>query len=168
MRTVTLGLAVSLDNFIAREDHGVDWLFWSKDIAEISAEYWKTIDTVMMGRKTFDVAKRAAYPGVANYVFSRTLKESKGVTIVDSDPAELVRELKGQPGKGICVMGGGEVAKPLFDGGVIDEIALNVHPVLLGRGIPLFHGLERQLDLALLECRVLQRECVLLRYRLKP
>lgn len=43
-----------------------------------------------------------------------------------------------------------------------------MHPVLLGRGIPLFHGLERQFDLALLECRVLQRDCVLLRYRVNP
>ena len=164
MRVVTLGLAVSLDHFIAREDHSVDWLLWSNDIASISAEYWKTIDTVLMGRKTFEIAKKP-YPGVTNYVFSRTLKDVDGVTLVEDDPAAFVRELKSHPGKGMAVIGGGELARPLLDGGVIDEIVLNVHPVLLGRGIPLFHGLERQLDLELLESRVLQHVCVLLHYR---
>jgi dihydrofolate reductase len=167
MRTVTLGLAVSLDQFIARENHSVDWLHWSKDVAAISAEYWKTIDTVLMGRKTFQMGG-TAYPGVTNIVFSRTLQAAAGVTLVDSPPARYVRALKAREGKGIAVIGGGMLAKSLFDGNLIDELALNIHPVLLGRGIPLFHRLKRQLDLELLDHRLLQHQCVLLRYRVKP
>lgn len=166
MRTVTLGLAVSLDGFIAREDHSVDWLRWSNDVATVSEEYWKTIDTVLMGRKSWEIA-RQPYAGVRNYVFSRTLTEVPGVTLVRTDPAAFVRELKSQPGKGICIVGGGELARPLLEGGVIDELTLNVHPTLLGRGIPLFHPMARQVDLELLECRAMQHGCVLMRHRVQ-
>ena len=70
-------------------------------------------------------------------------------------------------GGGAILMGGGQLAKPLFEAGWIDEIGLNVHPVLLGSGTPLFLEMNRQVDLELLECRALKGGCVLLRYKLK-
>lgn len=54
-RKVTFGVASSLDGFIARPDHAVDWLLWSDEVSEITAEFWKTVDTVVMGRKTYEV-----------------------------------------------------------------------------------------------------------------
>ena len=92
MRKVTFGGANSLDNYLARPDHSVDWLFWGEEVAEVMADYWKTIDTVLMGRKTYEVALRSghgdgSYPGMKTYVFSRTLPEGPrgGVTIVRED-----------------------------------------------------------------------------------
>jgi len=172
MRKTVFGGANSLDNFIARPDHGVDWLIWSDDVAAIAAELWKTIDTVVMGRKTYEVAEKLGqdgYPGVKNYVFSRTLQQKPGgnVTIVREDAAAFVRRLKQQEGKGICVMGGGELARSLLEAGLIDEIGFNIQPVLLGRGIPLFHPMSRQIDLELKECRRLSNDCVYLLYRVK-
>ncbi len=52
MRKVTFGVANSLDNYIAREDGAVDWLLWTKDVSAFIAAFWKTIDTVVTGRKT--------------------------------------------------------------------------------------------------------------------
>jgi dihydrofolate reductase len=172
VRLVTFGVANSLDNYIARTDHGVDWLLWGKEAAAVTAEFWKTIDTVVMGRKTYEVALKSgttSYPGVANYVLSRTLRESPdaNVEVIAEDAADFIRRLKNQPGKGICVLGGGEVAQALFEADLIDEIGLNIHPVLLGAGIPLFLPLKRQLDLELVECRPFTNDCVLVRYRLK-
>jgi dihydrofolate reductase len=174
MRKVTFGGATSLDNFLARPDHSVDWLLWCKEAMDFMTDYWKTIDTVLMGRKTYEVAQRRAkggggYPGVRTYVFSRTLREGSGagVTIVAEDAAEFVRGLKEQEGKDICLMGGGELARALFEAGLIDEVGFNVHPVLLGSGIPCFHPLSRQIDLELLECKPFQNGCVLVRYRVK-
>lgn len=172
MRVVTFGLANSLDSFIARSDHGTDWLVWDKEVAAISAEYWKTIDAVVMGRKTYEVAVKmgtTSYPGAKNYVFSRTLKAKPGVEveIVADDPVTFLRALKQQPGKGICVLGGGELAHTLLEADVIDEIGLNIQPVLLGSGIPLFHGLQKELRLELLECRPLKSGAVYVRYRIK-
>jgi len=172
MRKVTFGVANSLDNFIARKDHAVDWLLWGEEVAAFTKEFWKTVDTVVMGRKTYEVAVKlgtTSYPRVRNYVFSRSMTTSpdKKVEIISRDAAEFVRDLKAQPGKGICVMGGGELAKSLFDAGLIDEVGFNIHPVLLGAGIPLFLEMRRQIDLELLECRAFKNGCVLVRYRVK-
>lgn len=174
MRKVTFGGATSLDNFLARSDHAVDWLLWSKEASAVMTEYWSTIDTVLMGRKTYEVAmgrskKGGSYSSMRTYVFSRTLTrvKNKSVTLVATDAAEFVRELKEQNGKDICLMGGGELARSLFEAGLIDEIGFNIHPVLLGSGIPLFHPMTSQIDLELLECRPFKNGCVLVKYRVK-
>jgi dihydrofolate reductase len=78
-----------------------------------------------------------------------------------------VRALRGREGKDICLVSGGELARPLFEAGLIDEIRLNVHPLLLGSGIPLFHPMTGQIKFELLESRQFPNGCVLVRYGLK-
>lgn len=97
MRKVTFGGANSLDNYLARPDHAVDWLLWGDEVAAVTADFWKTTDTILMGRKTYEVAVRGGqggYPGVTTYVFSRPLRDEPGagVTLVREDAAEFVRE----------------------------------------------------------------------------
>jgi dihydrofolate reductase len=173
VRKITFGGANSLDNYLARPDHAVDWLLWCDEAAAVMTDYWKTIDTVLMGRKTYEVAVQSGqggggYPGIATYIFSRTLPEAPaGVTLVRDDAVEFVRDLKQQGGKDICLMGGGELARPLFEAGLIDEIGFNIHPVLLGAGVPLFHPMGRQIDLELKKCRAFKNGCVYVTYRVK-
>jgi dihydrofolate reductase len=172
MRTVTYGAACSLDLYIARDDGAVDWLYWSDDVAAIMAAYWKTIDTILMGRKTYDVSVSmgsANMHGMKGYVFSRTMTEQPagGVELVTGDAVEFVRELKQQPGKGICMMGGGDFARSLFEADLIDEVGVNVQPVLLGSGIPLIQPFSRQVGLELIENRPLDGGCAYLLYRVK-
>ena len=81
MRTVTFGVANSLDNYIARRDDSVDWLLWSDDMKSLMTDFWKNIDTVLMGRKTYEASLkhgrgRGGTPGMKTYVFSRSIKES--------------------------------------------------------------------------------------------
>ena len=181
-RKVTFGGANSLDNYFARADGSADWLMWSDEAGEIMKDYWANIDTVIMGRKTWDFATANApkpkkkksksegpFGNMKTYVFSRTLQpgEALGATILNSDPAEFVRDLKVNEGKGICIMGGGDLARSLFEAGVIDEIGFNIHPVLLGSGIPLFHSMNKQIDLELVECRPFKNGCVYVLYRVK-
>ena len=173
MRTVTYGAASSLDGFIARKDHSVDWLQWSDDVAAITSQFWKSVDTVVMGRKTYEVAARGgttSYPGMKTYVFSRTLKQlpDPAGQLCSDDAANVVRTLKAKDGKGICVMGGGELAHALFEADLIDEVGVNFHPVLLGSGIPLFLGCRHQIDLELVECKPLKKGCVYVLYRVAP
>ena len=174
MRKVIFGGANSLDNFIARKDGAVDWLIWSKEVPQIMKEMWKTIDTIVMGRKTYEVSVAmgggGGHAGVKTYVFSRTLKKrnTKQVFFVAEDAAGFVRRLKEEKeGNDICVMGGGVLAKSLFEADLIDEIGFNIHPVLLGSGIPLFYEMSRQIDLELKECKQLSSGCVLLTYKIK-
>jgi dihydrofolate reductase len=171
MRKVTFGGANSLDNYIARTDGAYDWILWSKEANSFMKEYWQTIDTMVMGRKTYEVARGngSSYPGIKTYVFSRTMQESpgKGVELIREDAAKFVRRLKKQKGKDICVMGGGLLAKSLFEADLIDELGFNIHPVLLGSGIPLFHEMKRQINLELIKCQPFKNGCVLVTYRVK-
>lgn len=174
MRKITFGGANSLDNYLARKDHAVDWLRWNDEAAAVMAAYWKTIDTILMGRKTYEVALggsrgKTPYPGMKTYVFSKTLKQEshRDTTVIAEDACEFTRRLKKGPGKGICLMGGGELAKSLFEAGLIDEVDLNIHPILLGSGVPLFHAMSRQIDLELLDSQTFKNGCVCVRYRVK-
>ena len=174
MRKVTFGGATSLDGYIARLDQSVDWLLWGKEAAAIMQAYWRDVDTVLMGRKTYEVALRHGGGGggdtsIRTYVFSRTVRQDEhpGATIVSEDAVPFVRELKEGKGKEICLMGGGELARPLFEAGLIDEIGFNVHPVLLGSGVPLFHRMGRQIDLELLKCSRFENGCVYVSYRVR-
>ena len=64
-------------------------------------------------------------------------------------------------------MGGGLLAKSLLEANLIDEIGLNIHPVLLGSGIPLFLEMKHQIDLELLDCQRFKNGCVLVSYGVK-
>ncbi len=173
MRKVTFGGASSLDNFIARKDGSYDWIMWSKETGEYMNHYWKTIDTIVMGRRTYEVALKhgatGEHPGIKTYVFSRTLapRRTERLMVLPDDVVDFVRRLKKEDGKDICVLGGGLLAKPLFEAGLIDEVGLNIHPLLLGSGVPLFHEMPRQINLELVQCRQLSNGCVLVTYRTK-
>jgi len=174
MRKVTFGGANSLDNFFARKDDSVDWLLWCKEVQQIMKDYWKNIDTVVMGRRTYEVAMKnygdaGSGPSVKTYVFSRTIKKrsSKKITFVAEDAAEYIKRLKEEKGKDICVLGGGVLAKSLFEADLIDEIGFNIHPVLLGSGIPIFYEMSRQIDLELTKCQQLSNGCVMVTYNVK-
>jgi dihydrofolate reductase len=173
MRRVTFGGASSLDGYFARKDGSVDWLMWSDEAAEIMRDYWKTIDTIVMGRKTYEAAlkmtggKENLYSGIQSYVFSRTLQPGKQgpLEIVSDDATTFVARLKKGRGKDICVMGGGELARSLFEAELIDDIGFNIQPVLLAAGVPLFHEMTRQINLELRECKRFQNGCVYVSYR---
>jgi dihydrofolate reductase len=183
MRTVTYGGAVSLDGFLAGVDGSLDWLHFSKDVQKVMTDYWNDVDTVLMGRKTYEVsvaqsrssAKKAAKakstkrkePAMRTYVFSRTLKSigDPNVKLVTTDAVDFVRDLKGRPGKQICLMGGGELAQALLAADLVDEIGLNIHPILLGSGIPTFREPGHRVKLTLTECRQLDGGCILASYK---
>jgi dihydrofolate reductase len=182
MRTVTYGGGVSLDGFLAGVDGSIDWLHFSKDVQEVMAVYWKKIDTILMGRKTFEVAsaqgrgkgkaKKTAQgsrkvPPKRTYVFSSTLKsiDYPGAELLAGDAVEFVRDLKRRPGKEILLMGGGELAQSLLAAGLVDEIGLNIHPILLGAGIPTFRDPGHRVKLTLTECRPIEGGCILAQYK---
>lgn len=186
MRTVTYGGAVSLDGFLAAADGAIDWLHFSADVQKIMSEYFKGVDTILMGRKTWAVAeaqeggskpksskkqgekpRAARAPAMRTYVFSRTLRsiDAPGVELVGGDAVDFVRDLKERPGGRICLMGGGELACSLMGAGLVDEIGLNIHPILLGSGVPVFRDSGRRVKLTLTESRPIQGGCILATYR---
>jgi dihydrofolate reductase len=191
MRTVTYGGAVSLDLFLAGAAGEIDWLHFSKDVQKEMAEFWKEVDVILMGRKTWDVAaghsdtaeareveaefektekkrRKKKEPAMRTYVFSRTLKgiDKPGVELVKSDAAAFVRDLKQRPGGRICLMGGGELAQSLIAEDLVDEVGLNIHPILLGSGPPVFRDPGHRVKFTLTECRQIDGGCVVVKYAL--
>ncbi len=163
MRKVVLGLGTSFDGYIARKNGAVDWL--SMDWDYDWTAFFKTIDAVLMGRKTWEKAlefppknskRKNPYAGMETYVFSKTLKDSgvEGVEIVSGNLGEFIENLKARAGKNIWLSGGGELAKSFLDEGLVDEISLGVTPILLGSGIPLFPELVREVPLRFVSSKI--------------
>jgi dihydrofolate reductase len=65
MRRIILGLGISLDGYIARPDGSVDFLFMPKDYS--MGPFFKTVDTALMGRKTYEVGLRMSGGSFSNY-----------------------------------------------------------------------------------------------------
>jgi dihydrofolate reductase len=128
-----------------------------------------SIDTLIMGRKTYEFAGRAKakfFPGMANYVFSSSLPAGRTgeVEIVAEDAVAFTRSLKQQPGKDIWIFGGLELAASLLAAELVDEISLAVQPVLLGAGPQLFGPLAAPQSWRLMEAKPFPNGVVLLRY----
>jgi dihydrofolate reductase len=181
MRKVKYFVANSLDNFIARPDGGVDWLLMDGDYG--MAGFFKSIDAALIGRKTYELilsqrkkhkqketkSRSSSKSGTRSYLFSRTMKDAQdeNVKIISENAGEFVSNLKNEAGKDIWLMGGGELARSLFAEGVVDEIGLAVHPVLLGSGIPLFPEIGKQINLELVECKPHPNGVVQVTYRVR-
>ncbi len=167
MRRVLYSVACSLDGYIARLDHSVDWLPEGGDYG-LEASF-ATIDTALIGRKTHDfMVKHGQFsmPGLENYVFSRNPAPPSypGVHWVSTDAEALVRKLKEQSGKDIWLIGGSDLAQTLFHARLIDEVSLTIIPVLLGDGIPLFPKIKFDIPLNLIEQKAYPDGVLTLRY----
>jgi len=173
VRDVLLILTTSLDGFIADPDGGVDWLLApSEDVPPDYLELMGTIDTLVMGRATYETSLALEggldiFAGKAVYVFSSRddLTLTPGVTIVAERAEIFVERLKAQPGGAIWLFGGGQLATALSDAGLIDEYLIAVQPILLGDGIPLWRAPHRPVELRPTIARTWPDGIVELRYR---
>jgi dihydrofolate reductase len=172
VRKTILGLGISIDGYIARLDGTFDFLFMPKDFS--MAEFFASIDTGIMGRKTYDVAKAVGEggfgPKLKTYILSRTLPpgERQGKIFVNVSPQALVEEIRQHKGKDIWLMGGGEIARDFLKADLVDELHLGVVPVLLGEGLPLFPSGFPQRNFELIENKTFSRGLISLKYKRVP
>jgi dihydrofolate reductase len=171
MRKLQYFVACSIDGYIAHEDGSLDGFpAEGEHVPEFLASL-SQFDTVLMGRKTYDVALKAGvtspYPAMRQYLFSRSMRQSPDpqVELISENAVEVVRCLKAEEGKLIWLCGGADLAATLFAEKLIDEIVVKMNPFLLGSGIPLFARAVAQTDLDLLVSRVFGSGVVWLRYR---
>ena len=168
MRRVRYSVAMSLDGYIAGPDDEIGWL--PTDIGVDWTAFMRRFDTVLMGRRTYEVSQRAGtgggMAGMRTFVFSRTLEPSNqaGVTVVAENARETVAQLRRETGKEIWLMGGGRLAASLIDAGVVDLVEVAIVPILLGKGLSFLPGLPRAAELTLTEVLQYEQDVVLLTY----
>jgi len=157
MRKIILGLAVSLDGFIEGPNGEYDWCFTDQDYG--MKHFLQRIDCLFMGRKTYEMAAAAGDGGTGfsrmkSYVFSTTLdRVKKDAILVKGDTKSEVEKIKNKDGKDIWLFGGAGLTSSLMNLGLVDYIWLAIHPILLGRGKPLFADIKEPIKLKLIDTK---------------
>ena len=144
--------------FVAENARGGGVLVFGRITYEMMASYWPTSAAL---KNDPIVAKRMnALPKV---VFSRTLDKASwnNTTLVKSDPAAEMRELKQAPGQDMAIMGSGSIVSQLAQAGLIDEYQIVVNPVVLGKGRTMFEGVKKMLTMKPTRTRVFRNGNVL-------
>ncbi len=153
-RKVILYIAVSLDGYIARENGSLDWLFAIEGDGDNGfSEFYQTIDTIIMGRATYDhlMTLVAEYPHAdkKTFVFSRQEKQEPFVEFVNEDIALFTERLKRQQGSNIWLVGGANLFDKFLKEKLVDDLIITISPVILGHGIPLFQKDNSEFNLEL-------------------
>lgn len=149
---------VTLDGYLADKNHGLDWLHQTGSAEDTGYDdFYQKMDITMMGRRTYDEIARLedaanVYPTTENYVFTHAGSlPQKGFIPVSGDVAEFVAGLGS--GKNIWVVGGNTILTPLLERDMVDHLIIQIAPVLLGEGVPLFTQKEGQMRFRLDEVK---------------
>jgi dihydrofolate reductase len=184
MRKIILMMSVSLDGFIEGPNRELDWHMVDDELHthfneqleamgaflngrvtyELMAGFWPTADTDPSSTRPM-VEFARIWRDMPKIVFSRTLERADwNTTIVRDVVVEEITALRARPG-GDLVLGGADLAAAFMRHDLIDEYRLYVHPVVIGRGKPLFQSSDTKISLRLVETRTFGAGVILLRYQ---
>ena len=185
MRKISLLEHVSLDGFMAGPNGEMDWIRVSDDMFDAGARITDAADTAIYGRVTYEMMAgywptAAEQPGAGRHdieharwvnaatklVFSRTMESSDwaNTVFVKDDIASTIEAMRQQPGKNLVLIGSASLAREFIRLGLVDEYWINVNPVVLGGGIPLFPDVGARTDMSLVESIVFGSGVVGLHY----
>lgn len=174
MRKVISFMHVSLDGFVAGPNGEMDWIIMDDEIFKDAIDLASTIDTALYGRTTYQMME-AYWPTVLSnplsnelelhharwvenvhkIVFSKTLKKAEwnNTRLIKENIAEKISELKQQDGKSMMIFGSPTLTHNFMQMNLIDEYRINVNPIVLGRGTPLFNSIYQRIHLKLLKIK---------------
>lgn len=176
---------VSLDGYVEGPDHDLSWHNVDEEFNEFAIKQLKEADTILFGRKTYQLME--SYwpsdealddPVVAQLmnetpkvVVSKTLKnvvETKkwrSVALIKDNFKQEIKKLKNQKGKNIILLGSNNLCVTLLKENLIDEIRIMISPIAIGKGTPLFIGIQNREKFKLLKTKEFKSGNVLLYYR---
>lgn len=185
MRNILLLMHISLDGYTAGPQGEMDWIAVDEEIFDYTNKLTDSADTAIYGRVTYemmesywptaaeqpnatkhDINHARWYNAAHKLVFSRTLETAAGknISLLKTPDAAEIARLKQQPGKNLVLIGSPSLARAFIQLGLIDQYWLNVNPVILGGGIPLFPELKEKLPLKLIEARTFRSGVLGLHY----
>lgn len=140
---------ISLDGFLADKNHQLQWLYDSGTSEETNYnDFYNQMDITIMGKKTFDAIKdlpdiEAIYPTTKNYVFTHSeIPNMNGFYFINQNIVDFVGQIN--RALNIWIVGGNTLLKPLLEVNLVDKLIIQIAPVLLGEGIPLFTHKESE------------------------
>ncbi len=170
-RKVILYIATSLDGFIAKPNNDLSFL---NRVAKEGEDYGYTqftesIDTVIMGRKTYDwvMTQVDTFPhnDKNTFIITRTTKPNIGnIQFYTQSLKDLVLKLKSENGKHIFIDGGAEIVNQLLKDNLIDEFIISIIPILVGSGTRLFNNNNPEISLKLIDSKHFEKGLVQLHY----
>jgi dihydrofolate reductase len=171
-RKVILYIATSLDGYIAKPNDDLSFLSIVQQDGEDYgyADFVKSVDTVILGRKTYDwVMKQVPdfpHADKDSYVITRTTRSSiNKINFYTGDLKELVLKLKSEQGKNIYIDGGAEIVNELLKLKLIDEFIISVIPILVGNGTRLFKDGRQEQRLKLVDTKRFDTGLIQLHYK---
>jgi len=188
MRKVISLIHLSLDGFAAGPNDELDWISYDDELEQSAHSLHALTDAVIWGRRTYEgmagywltvpgnpastpaELEHARYLDAATkIVVSRTLDrvawgDAQNTVLIKDNIADEINTIKQQPGKDIWFLGSTALAQTFMQLDLIDEYRININPIVLGRGKPLFANVTREFPLKLLEAKTFQSGVVALRY----
>lgn len=150
MRRMTYFVATSLDCFIAGENWEIDWLVQEGDFG--FKAFYDSIETIVMGHNTYkSLLAMGPYPHTDKETIVLTRwpshdRDEFGSRFI-GNATFAVKELLEKEGGNVWLVGGGDIAGQLATAGLLKEMTVTIHPILLGKGIPLFANLKKRVKL---------------------
>lgn len=176
---------VSLDGFVAGPNGEMDWITMDDEIFEDAIDLSTEADTALYGRTTYEMME-SYWPSVlkspeatknelhhatwvenvSKIVFSTSLDKAEwnNTKLIKRNVKYEVAKLKQQPGKNMMIFGSPRLTHSFMQMGLIDEYRINVNPVVLGNGLPLFRNIEDRINLKLLNARTFESGVIGLHY----
>ena len=138
---------ITMDGYLADKNYSLDWLYQTGSVEETDYErFYKSMDITIMGKRTFNEIEKSEnigsfYAATKNYVFTHSESLSaEGFIPVNYDTVEFVKQI--EKDKNIWIVGGNTILAPLLDNDMVDNMIIQIAPVLLGKGISLFSQKE--------------------------
>lgn len=163
---VTLYMATSIDGYIAKTNGDSEW------ISEIDIAFFDKrcadADCIIVGNTTYKQYKWELYPvkWKENIVVSSQLITDDACFYAPS-PKEALERAHEQWHKNVLLVGGGHINGSFLEQGLIDEIIIDIQPIILGKGIKLFEELEKTIHLKHKETSELNGWLTLIHYEVK-
>lgn len=168
-RKVILNLCLTLDSFIEGPNGEYDWCLTDQDYG--MTDFLNRIDTIFFGRKSYEQLQEAAPGAFADkqtVVFSTTLKnEENSFKIISDNIKSEIENFLTQPGKDIWLFGGASLTSALLKLNLVDELMIALHPLILGKGKPLFSDIENRIPLKLTDTKTYSSGLVQLFYQVE-
>ena len=165
-RKIILSLCTSLDFFIEGENGEIDWCFTDQDYC--MTEFLDRIDAIFFGRKSYEQLIREmpnAFADKKKFVFSKTLTSNdRSPKIIRKNIKKEIEEIINKPGKDIWLFGGASLSTSIINLNLVDELMISVHPLILGKGKPLFIDIKNRKKLKLTDTKSFSTGLVQLYY----